>query len=481
MINSKIVFNLLGALLIVEGFFMLTCISVALIYEEQFSYMLISAVITSLCGTIIYLSTRGADVNFGKREGYLIVSLGWVLFSLFGSLPFIISHSIPDFCNAFFESISGFTTTGASILNDIESLPYHILFWRSMTQWLGGMGIIVMSLAILPILGVGGMQLFSAEVPGPTPDKIHPRVKETAKRLWVIYILFTLAEVILLLFGGMNLFDSICHGFTTMATGGYSPKQASIAFYDSAYIQYVITFFMFLAGTNFTLSYFALNGKFSKLFKNEEFKFYIGFIIAATLLATITLFNTQQLGLEKSFRSAVFQVVSIITTTGFVTTDYLQWHPFLIVMLFLLMFLGGSAGSTGGSIKVARIVIFIKNCYMELKRLVHPSAIVPVRLDTKSILPEILTNIMAFISVYILTFAVGVVFMAFLGNNFETSFGAVAATLGNIGPGIGKVGPVENFAHLSHIAKWFLSFLMLIGRLELFTVLILLTPAFWRK
>ncbi len=481
MINSKIVFNLLGALLIVEGIFMLSCISVALIYKEHFTYMLISAVITSLCGTIIYLSTRGADVNFGKREGYLIVSLGWVLFSLFGSLPFIISNSIPDFCNAFFESISGFTTTGASILNDIEALPYHILFWRSMTQWLGGMGIIVMSLAILPILGVGGMQLFSAEVPGPTPDKIHPRVKETAKRLWVIYILFTVAEIILLRFGGMDLFNAICHGFTTMATGGYSPKQASIAFYDSAYIQYVITFFMFLAGTNFTLSYFALNGKFSKLLKNEEFKFYIGFIIVATLLATITLFNTQGLGLEKSFRSAVFQVVSIITTTGFVTSDYLQWHPFLIVMLFLLMFLGGSAGSTGGSVKVARIVIFIKNCYMELKRLVHPSAIVPVRLDTKSILPEILTNIMAFISVYILTFAVGVVFMAFLGNDFETSFGSVAATLGNIGPGIGKVGPVENFAHLSFIAKWFLSFLMLIGRLELFTVLILLTPAFWRK
>jgi trk system potassium uptake protein TrkH len=481
MINHKIVFNLLGLLLLIEGVFMLLCIPVSFIYSESFIFMLFSSVITSFVGAVIWAVTRNADVNFGKREGYLIVSIGWILFSLFGALPFYISGTIPSFCNAFFESISGFTTTGASILNDIEAMPKHLLFWRSMTQWMGGMGIIVMSLAIFPILGIGGMQLFAAEVPGPTPDKIHPRVKETAKRLWIIYILFTVAEIILLLFGGMDLFDSICHSFATMATGGYSSKQASIAFYDSAYIHYVITFFMFAAGTNFSLTHYALQGKFSKVFKSEEFRFYLGFILFFTLVITATLLANNELGVEKSFRNAIFQVVSITTTTGYITADYLKWVPFVSVVLFVLMFFGGSAGSTGGGIKVARVVIFIKNCYMEVKRLIHPKAIVPVRLDNNPIFPDVLTNVLAFISFYILIFAGGVIVISGLGSDFETSLGAVAATLGNIGPGIGSVGPVDNYFHLSAAAKWFLSFLMLVGRLELFTVLILLTPAFWKK
>lgn len=482
MINMRVVFYLLGALLVIEGVFMLSCITVAVIYSEAFVGMLLSGFITLGLGGSMWLFTRSkSNVDFGKREGYMIVSLGWFLFSLFGSLPFILSGVIPSVSNAFFESISGFTTTGASILNDIEALPRHILFWRSMTQWLGGMGIIVMSLAIFPILGIGGMQLFFAEVPGPTPDKIHPRIKETAKRLWVIYILFTVAEVVLLLFGGMDVYNAICHSFTTMATGGYSPKQASIAFYDSAYIQYVITFFMLVAGTNFSLSYLVLQGKFSKLFSNEEFRYYIGILLGFTLVVAYTLFRSHGYGLEEAFRKAVFQIVSITTTTGFVTTDYLQWSSFLVMILFFLMFLGGSAGSTGGGMKVARVVVFLKNCYMELKRLVHPKAIVPVRLNTRPISSDILTNIMAFISVYIITFVIGVIFVSSQGSDFQTSLGSVAATLGNIGPGIGAVGPVENYAHLSDVVKWFLSFLMLIGRLELFTVLLLFTTTFWKK
>jgi trk system potassium uptake protein TrkH len=343
------------------------------------------------------------------------------------------------------------------------------------------MGIIVMSLAILPLLGIGGMQLFVAEVPGPTPDKLHPRIKETAKRLWGIYIIFTFTEMVLLRFGGMDLFDAICHSFTTMATGGYSTKQLSIAFWDSPYIHYVITLFMFLAGTNFTISYFALHLNFDKVFKNEEFRYYLGFLAGFTILVTIILSFSEDYSGEESFRYAVFQVVSIVTTTGFVTADYLAWIPLLGVIMFMLMFFGGSAGSTGGGIKIMRILLFLKNSTMELKRLIHPNAVIPVRFNQNAVSPEILNNVFAFISFYLLTVIIGVIIIASIGYDFGSSFGAVAATLGNIGPGIGAVGPVENYSHIPAFGKWFLSFLMLIGRLELFTVLILFSPGFWRK
>ncbi len=460
---------------------MLLCVPVAMYYHEPVSALVLSFLITSVAGFVIWLFTRKSKATFGRREGYLIVSMGWVLFSLFGSLPFLLSNAIPDVTNAFFETISGFTTTGASILNDIEALPKCILFWRSMTQWLGGMGIIVMSLAILPILGIGGMQLFFAEVPGPTKDKIHPRIKETAKRLWGIYIIFTMVEAFMLFMGGMSVFDAVCHSFTTMATGGYSTKQASIAYYSSPYIQYVITVFMLLAGTNFTLSYFALHFRFGKVFKNEEFRYYLGIIFIFTVIVAFTLYRTEQITVEKSFRDALFQVVSIVTTTGFATADYLNWVPFLGIVIFMCMFIGGSAGSTGGGIKVVRVLLFFKNSYLEMKRILHPNALVPVRLNEKPVSPAIVSNIIAFVSFYILLFIISFFILGALGSNLETSAGAVAATLGNIGPGIGKVGPVLNYFHFSVASKWFLSALMLIGRLELFTVLIVLTPAFWKK
>jgi len=482
MINFKLIFRLLGALLLIEGLFMLSCITVSLIYREnEIGSLGISGLINIGVGGIIWVVTRNAKKNLSARDGFLIVSMGWIFFSLFGSLPFFLSGEIPSYTDAFFETVSGFTTTGASILNDIEALPHALLFWRSMTQWLGGMGIIVMSLAILPLLGIGGMQLFIAEVPGPTPDKFHPRIKETAKRLWAIYIIFTFSETILLLFGGMSLFDAINHSFTTMATGGYSTKQASIAHWDSPYIHYVITLFMFLAGTNFTLSYFAMHLKFDKVFRNEEFRFYLGFIVAFILLVTGILMFSQHLPFERSFREAAFQVVSIITTTGFVTADYLTWISVLVVIMFMLMFFGGSAGSTGGGIKIMRVMLFIKNSAVELKRLIHPNAVIPVRFNGNAVPPEIINNVFAFISFYILTMIIGVIIMAGLGYDLDTSLGAVAATLGNIGPGIGEVGPVFNYAHLPTFGKWFLSFLMLIGRLELFTVLIIFSSGFWRK
>lgn len=482
MINKKIILRVMGLLLIIEGAFLGISSLVSLYYGQYDLYGL--AVTTAICisvGAILELLTNKAEKSIGKREGYIIVSLVWVIFSIFGALPFVISGAIPSYTNAFFETISGFTTTGASILHNVEAMPYGLLFWRSLTQWLGGMGIIVLSIAILPIFGIGGMQLFVAEVPGPTPDKLHPRIKETAKRLWGIYILFTLAETILLKIGGMTWFDAINHSFTTMATGGYSTKQESIAYYHSPFIHYVIILFMFLAGTNFTLSYFALHFKFGKVFKNEEFRFYLGFTIFFTLCITIALWHFHGYSAEKSFRESLFQVVSIMTTTGFATANYLLWKPFVVVMIFALMFFGGSAGSTGGSIKIVRIALLLKNSYQELKRIIHPNAIIPVRINGKSVPPQIISNILAFVVFYMLISITSTIIMSAFGYDLDTSVGAVAATLGNIGPGIGKVGPVENYAHIPDSGKWFLSFLMLIGRLELFTVIVLFSPSFWKR
>ncbi len=482
MLNKKIIFQVMGLLLIIEGVFIAISSLVSLYYGQyDFFSLILTALICFFAGSTLWFLTRKADKNFGKREGYIIVSLVWVIFSLFGALPFVISGAIPSYTDAFFETMSGFTTTGASILNDIEAVPFGLLFWRSLTQWLGGMGIIVLSIAILPMFGIGGMQLFVAEVPGPTPDKLHPRIKETAKRLWGIYVLFTLAEVILLKIGGMNWFDAINHSFTTMATGGYSTKQASIAYFESPFIHYVITIFMFLAGTNFTLSYFALHFKFGKVFKNEEFRYYIGFVLLFTFAIAFVLWHIDGFSPEQSFRDSAFQVVSIITTTGFATADYLIWSPFVVVIVFALMFFGGSAGSTGGSIKIVRITLLLKNSYQELRRIIHPNAIIPVRINGKSVPPEIISNILAFVVFYMLITITSTVVISALGYDLATSLGAVAATLGNIGPGIGRVGPIENYAHIPVFGKWFLSFLMLIGRLELFTVLVLFSPAFWKK
>jgi trk system potassium uptake protein TrkH len=312
-------------------------------------------------------------------------------------------------------------------------------------------------------------------------DKLHPRIKETAKRLWIIYIIFTVAEIVLLLAGGMNLFDSICHSFATMATGGFSTRQLSVAYWDSPYIHYVITFFMFIAGANFTLSYFALHLNFKKVIQNEEFRFYLGLVAGFSILVGIVLYFTQYHNWEESFRHGTFQVVSIMTTTGFVTTDYIQWVPFLHLILLILMFIGGSAGSTAGSIKVVRVLLFFKNSIVELKRLIHPSAVLPVKFNKNSVSPELLNNVFAFISFYLLATVIGVITMSAMGYDLGSSCGAVGTTLGNIGPGIGVFGPAESFNQVPAFGKWFLSFLMIIGRLELFTVLILLSPGFWRK
>jgi trk system potassium uptake protein len=480
--NPKTALRILGILLMVEGVCMWLSVPVALWFgEEDAPHFILAGAITAATGFLAFFSTRKAKLEVTKRDGYVIVTSGWLAFSFFGTLPFVLTGSIPGFTNAFFETISGFTTTGASVLNNIEELSHGVLFWRSLTQWLGGMGIIVLSLVILPVLGIGGMQLFAAEVPGPVPDKLHPRVKETAKRLWSIYVIFTMAEVLLLWIGPMDLFDAVCHALTTMATGGYSTKQASIGYWNSPYVHYVITVFMFLAGVNFTLSYFGFHLRFRKVWQNEEFRYYLGFTVVFTLLIAAGLFFSSNRGAEESFRTALFQVVAIITTTGYATDDYLLWMPVLTMMIFVLMFFGGSAGSTGGGPKIMRIMILIKNSTQELKRLIHPNAVIPVRMNKIAVDNVVVTNVLAFLVFYMVIAFVSMVIMSLLGNDFETSIGAVAATLGNIGPGIGNVGPAANFHDIAAGGKWFLSFLMLVGRLELFTVLVLFSPAFWKE
>lgn len=463
--------------------FMATSISWSLYYGEANAVraILISSFATFLFGLFLFLiSYKNDHRNIGKKEGYIIVSFAWISISLFGALPFFISGEIPNYTDAFFETMSGFSTTGATILNDIEAVSKGLLFWRSMTQWLGGMGIIVLTLAILPILGVGGMQLFVAEAPGTTPARLHPRIAETAKRLWGIYIIFTLLQTILLMVGKMSFFDSINHAFTTMATGGFSTQNSSIAGY-SPYIQYVIILFMILAGTSFSLHYFLLKGQIKKVTDNEEFKFYIYLIGIVSFVFTVSVIVVFHTGIEKAFRDSLFQVVSVLTTTGFITADYLEWKNFMIFGIFMLMFTGGCIGSTGGGIKMIRLLVMFKNTRLELKRLIHPMAVVPVRINKKSIPSDIINNFLAFLLIYMLLIFSGSMIMSVFNLDFVSALGATAATLGNIGPGLGSVGPVETYAHIPDIGKWVLSFFMLIGRLELFTVLLLLSPTFWRK
>jgi trk system potassium uptake protein TrkH len=480
--NFKVIGDILGILLLINGGFMALCLPISFYYGEQdWTAILTSSLITIGAGALLkYLTRNKKSKELKKKDGYLIVTAGWIFMSIFGALPYIISGSIPDFSNAFFETISGYTTTGASILTDIEAVPNGILFWRSLTQWIGGMGIIVLALAILPFLGIGGMQLFVAEAPGITPDKLQPRIQETAKRLWFLYVGLTLAEAIALYVAGMGAFDAVNHSLTTMATGGFSTKNDSLQFAEPV-IQYIVIFFMFLAGTSFTLTYFALKRNFKKVFKNEEFKVYLSFTVVITLIVTITLLVVSDEPFEASFRDALFQVVSLITTTGFVSADYTSWAPFLSVIFFILLFVGGSAGSTAGGVKVIRHIVLFKNSFLELKRQLHPSAIMPVRISGQAVEQSIVYNVLAFIMIYILVFLVGVTLLSTMNVDFDTAFGAVATSLGNVGPGIGDVGPLDNFSEMPTGGKWLLSALMLLGRLELFTVLMLLTPHFWRK
>lgn len=472
---------ILGALLIFLGVTLLIPALVSIIYAEpDLNAFLYSALVSVLAGLALIIAFRTKE-EIRAKEGFVLVTAGWLIFSAVGALPFVISGFIPSYTDAFFETMSGFTTTGATILTNIEILPHGLLFWRSLTHWLGGMGIILLSLAILPLLGVGGMQLFKAEVPGPEQDKLSPRIKDTAKILWEVYLLISVVEAVLLYFAGMNVFDAICHTFGTMATGGFSTKNASVGYYNSLPIDYIIIFFMLVAGTNFSLHYKALRGKIFSYWRDPEALFFLSLIAAGSLIIGIDIYFFRNYSFSDALQKGLFQAVSIITTTGYGTDDYELWGGSAHVILFLYMFIGGSAGSTGGGIKIVRLLILLKFGVNELKRLIHPNAVLHVRLGKRVVPREIVGNIAGFFMFYIAFFVLGVVVMSLMGLDFLSAFGSVAATLGNIGPGLGSVGPTENYAHIPILGKWVLSFLMLVGRLEIFTVTILFTPFLWKK
>ncbi len=486
----------MGLLILFNGGFILLCALTSFFFKDAvFTEMLSAAIIVLIVGFIPMILTKNHNKQIKKIDGFIIVSLGWLLMSLTGAIPYIITNSIPNFTDAFFESSSGYTTTGATILNSIETLPKSILLWRSTTHWIGGMGIIVLAIAVLPILGIGGAQLFMAETTGPNSDKLHPRITDTARRLWYIYLGYTVIETLLLSLAGMSFFDAINHTMSTISTGGFSTKNNSIAFWnDKPIIQYIIIVFMILAGTNFTLAYFIVVGKVKKLINNEEFKTYIGIIVTFLIISSLFIifkFNDipkssfdhpQVFGKTESIiRHTFFQVVSMITGTGYITADYTTWGAFLSICFFGMMFLGGSAGSTSGGVKIVRHLLMIKNGLLEFKRALHSNAIIPVRYNDKIVNQEIIYTILGFFILYMLAFIIGSLGFSLTGLDFIDAIGLSASTLGNVGPALGNFGPSFSYSTLTPFAKIWSTFLMILGRLELFTVLIIFTPFFWKK
>ena len=448
---------------------------------RDFNAFFYSGLITTFVGALFWVYKFRSSASINKREGYLIVALGWIFMLLFCSLPYKFSSENIPFSNAIFESVSGLTTTGATIFTDIESLPRSILVWRSISQWIGGMGIIVLTVAIFPLLGIGGIELFVAEAPGPTSDKIHPRIQETAKRLWAIYVGLTAILFVVLLLLGMTGFDALNHALTTMATGGFSTKNDSIAYFTDPSIHYAIIFFMFLAGTNYTVIYYGIHGKISKVWGSEEFRVYVFFVLFLIVCVSSILILNNGFNVEEAIRKSSFQIISLITTTGYITSDYTQWGTGLTTLMFILLLVGANAGSTSGGIKIIRHVVLFKNAILEFKRLLHPRAIIRIKINKKLVDGKIITHILVFLLLYLILIVVGIITLSGMGVEFETALGAVTTSIGNVGPGIGKVGPVENFSWLSPQVKYVLSFLMLLGRLEIFTILILFTPYFWRR
>ncbi|MGB3368530.1 MAG: TrkH family potassium uptake protein [Acidaminobacteraceae bacterium] len=479
--NYKLIVKVLGFILLIIAVTMIPPFLIALITgQNDMLAFLISIGITAAVG--FTLSSIQIDKKLIKvKEGLAIVTLGWVFASLFGALPFYISGSIPLFVDAFFETVSGFTTTGATIVKDIEVLPYGILFWRSFTHWIGGMGILVVAVAVLPMIGAGGFHIFKAESPGPISDKIVPRIKDTAKILYMTYIFISIAEFILLMIGGMTPFESIVHTFGTLGTGGFSTRNGSVGAFNSSFIFIVISIFMIMSGTNFSLYYDLYKGKWRDVIKNSELRLYLGIIAASVLLITIDTNLSLYHNWFEAFKHSLFQTSSIITTTGYTTTDYEQWSTFSQGIIFVLMFVGGSAGSTGGSIKVMRILVLIKLYKRELTKVIHPRAVVSVKIGNEPVAEDTLLNISSFFMLYMLIFAFGSILISLEGIGFLGATSAVAATLGNIGPGFEFVGPTHTYADFSAYSKLLLSFFMLLGRLELFTVIALLTPKFWKN
>ena len=477
----NIVLNTLGSILLFLGISMIFPLLYALYYHEKaISAFIISMIITVTVGILLKKLFSPLE-PIRIKEGFAIACLGWIVAAAFGALPFMFAGTFTNFIDAYFESMSGFTTTGATVIAAIEGNPYSILFWRDFIQWLGGMGIIVLVVAILPPLGVGGMQLFKSEVPGPEPDRLKPKIKDTAKLLWRVYIVISALEVGCLYLSGMSLFDALTNMFGTMATGGFNPRNLSIAAYGNPFIEIIITFFMLIAGANFSLHYKVLHGDIKSLFKDKEFIFYCGIILFSIFAISTELRLYVYKSVFTALRYATFQVVSIITTTGFVTADFDTWPAFSKTILLALMFIGGCAGSTGGAIKNIRIMLLLKQAAREFKKLIHPQAITPIRLGNKTISEEVMRNITSFFFLYIFIFVICSFIMSALGLDMVSASASVAATLGNVGPGLGIVGPTKTYTLIPPLGKIVLTICMLLGRLEIYTVLVLIVPEFWKK
>ncbi len=478
-----LLFAYLGRFLVLISLSMLLPVPWAYYYQENPWPLIISSLITGMVGLLLAVFFKPQEPSkklVRYREAFALVTIGWILASGFGCLPYLFSGSLPSFTDAFFETMSGFTTTGASVFTDVEILPKSILFWRSLTNWLGGMGIIVLIVALLSQLGLGANQIFQAEAPGAVSEKITPRVAKTARILWTTYLVMTILQTLLLCLSGMSLFDALCHSFASMATGGFSTKNLSVGYYNPV-SQWIILLFMFLAGANFALYFQAIRGRSLKFFlKDPEFKLYSLVILIASCFIAWEIRGLYPLG-EALFRNALFQVVTVLTTTGFATVNFGGWSPTAQLMLLLLMFIGGCSGSTAGAIKIGRLRIILGQTANELKRLIHPRGVFSLQYGNRSLTDEVVVNVLQFFFLYMLIFAAASVLIIHLGSDYLTAFSGVAATLGNVGPGLGSVGPAGNYAAAPVVSKWIYSFLMLLGRLEIYTVLVLISPAFWRK
>ena len=477
-------------MLVITGLSMLLPALIAFIYGETDLYgHLKSSLICVLLGLPIWVFTRKSK-RLNSKDGFAIVTFAWLTVALAGSLPFYLTGIIPNFTDAWFEAMSGVTTTGATIIgnpstlphliNGIESMPHGVLFWRSFLQWLGGMGIIVFTIAILPLLGVGGVQLFKAEVPGPVADKIKPRVKETAKILWMVYIGFTFLQFLLLGFAGMSWFDSICHAFTTMPTGGFSTQNASIAAYSNPVIHYIIIFFMFVAGVNFTLHFRAITGNYKSYFKDYEFKVYFSILFFATIFIFLNISFSNSDWSHNSFLISLFQSLALMTGTGYANADYELWPFFSQLLLFFMMFFGAMGGSTSGGMKIARVILLIKYAATETRRMLHSRAIIPIRIGERTIGDDVIRNTLGFFLIYLSFFVLTALVLTALNYDFTSSLSVAASAIGNVGPAFGSFGPTDNYALLHPIGKWMMTFCMLLGRLEIFTIMVLFSRNFWK-
>lgn len=482
MFHPKAIFRIIGFLLLFEALSLLSCIPVALYYGEPTEYLLFSVAAMVVSGSFFAYVCRKAGRNVSRKDGYIVVTVIWIIFSLFGSLPYMLSGYIPSFTDAFYETMSGFTTTGSSILSNIESLPNSLLFWRSLTHWIGGLGIVFFTVAVFPIFGLGDMHLFAAESVGPMRAKLHPRISVTARWILTVYIGLTVIATVAFYAAGMGWFDAVCHSMSTVSTGGFSTKQASIAAFGSPLIEYVTILFMFIGGVSLSLQYlFIFKGRIKELFRDTEFRTYLMFVLFFTAIISVGLFLTTTMTAEWSFRTALFQVVSIQTTTGFATVDYTLWSPLLWLMLCGLMFVGACSGSTSGAMKCVRVATLFKVMWNEFKRIVHPNAVLPVRMARKIVPTSVQSAILAYTVIYFFMVIVGLVVNMAFGIDFLNSFGLSVTSVGNVGPALGNYGPMDSLALLPAGVKWFCSFQMLVGRLEFFAVLLLLTPIFWKR